>query len=268
MRTLAVMLAIGVCPPGHAGTEAAVPAERVEGPRPAPSLEFLQMTLLIRQMVLDAYDSNGTGTLSEQDRERLKKDALAARQEARKQFMARFDKDGDGKLSPEEYKAFREYMDKRRPGHGHGKPGDGPPPPPPPGDDAVKMRMVEIRTPERKKFMVAPGLFLLSRQMLLKKYDANADGRIDAKENGVIMKDAAACYQAKMKELMDRYDLDQDGVLSPVEKEQALADSHQDSPQDMDEEPDDIDLFIKANIMEVLLEESPLTSTPPAASQQ
>ena len=74
------------------------------------------------------------------------------------------------------------------------------------------------------------------------------------------MKDAAALYQARMKEMMDLYDLDQDGVLSPVEKEQALADSHKDSPLYAMEEPDDIDLFIRANISEVLLKEASVNS--------
>ena len=38
----------------------------------------------------------------------------------------------------------------------------------------------------------------------------------------------------------------------------ALADSHKDSPLYAMEEPDDIDLFIRANISEVLLKESPV----------
>ena len=84
------------------------------------------------------------------------------------------------------------------------------------------------------------------------------NGRIDPEEHAVVMKDAAALYQAKMKEMMELYDLDQDGVLSPVEREQALADSHKDSPLYAMEEPDDIDLFIRANISEVLLKESPV----------
>lgn len=79
-------------------------------------------------------------------------------------------------------------------------------------------------------------------------------------EHAAVMKDAAALYWARMKEMMDLYDLDQDGVLSPVEKEQALADSHKDSPLYAMEEPDDIDLFIRANISEVLLKEAPVNS--------
>ena len=122
------------------------------------------------------------------------------------------------------------------------------------------MPMVEIRTAARKRFMVAPGLFLLTRNMLMQKYDANGNGRIDPEEHAAVMKDAAALYWARMKEMMDLYDLDQDGVLSPVEKEQALADSHKDSPLYAMEEPDDIDLFIRANISEVLLKEAPVNS--------
>lgn len=81
---------------------------------PRPGLECLQVTLLIRQMVLDRYDSTGTGILSEQDKARLVEDARSARREARKAFLRKFDKDGDGRLSPEEYRAFREHVEKRR----------------------------------------------------------------------------------------------------------------------------------------------------------
>lgn len=255
-------LAFGFLPPAAGQTAASV--DRREGePVPRPGLECLQVTLLIRQMVLGRYDSTGTGILSEQDKARLVEDARAAQREARKKFLMQFDKDGDGKLSPEEYKAFREHVEKcrgsRRPDAAPDKRGELPPPPPPPGEGR-EMPMVEIRTAARKRFMVAPGLFLLTRNMLMQKYDANGNGRIDPEEHAAVMKDAAALYWARMKEMMDLYDLDQDGVLSPVEKEQALADSHKDSPLYAMEEPDDIDLFIRANISEVLLKEAPVNS--------
>ena len=66
------------------------------GTAPRPGLECLQVTLLIRQMVLDRYDTTGTGILSEQDKARLVEDARSARREARKAFLRKFDKDGDG----------------------------------------------------------------------------------------------------------------------------------------------------------------------------
>ncbi len=258
----AAALAFGYLKPAE-GESAASGDRRDAESVSRPGLECLQVTLLIRQMVLDRYDSTGTGILSEQDKARLVKDAHAARKEARKKFLMQFDKDGDGKLSPEEYKAFREHVEKirgsRRPPGPPDRQGGGPPPPPPPGEGPEPPR-VEIRTAGQKRFMVAPGLFLLTRNMLLQKYDANGNGRIDPEEHAAVMKDAAALYQARMKEMMDLYDLDQDGALSPVEREQALADSHQDSPLYAMEEPDDIDLFIRANISEVLLKEAPVNT--------
>lgn len=248
--------------PSATGQFAASGDRREAESAPRPGLECLQVTLLIRQMVLDRYDGTGTGILSGEDKARLVEDARAARKEARKKFLMQFDKDGDGKLSPEEYKAFREHVEKRR---GARRPDaapdrrDGTPPPPPPGEDQT-VPMVEVRTAGQKRFMVAPGLFLLTRNMLMRKYDANGNGRIDPEEHAAVMKDAAALYRARMKEMMDLYDLDQDGVLSPVEREQALADSHKDSPLYAMEEPDDIDLFIRANISEVLLKEAPVNT--------
>lgn len=247
LQSCSVMLALGAFTCANAQSGAVHEAAPVLVP-PAP--EALQLTLLIRQMVLDQYDSEGQGELSDQDKAALVKDARSARIEARKKFLATFDKDGDGKLSPEEYKAFREHMERSRHGRvDHGRGGASTPVSHPP------KQMVAIITPGKKHFMVAPGLFLLTKGMLLKKYDANGNGRIDPEEHALIMKDARALYDAEMQRMLDCYDLDQDGSLSPVEREQALVASYQDSPlYDMDD-PDDIDLFIKANISEILLNE-------------
>lgn len=247
LQSCSVMLALGACTCANAQPGAV--HEAAPGLVP-PAPESLQLTLLIRQMVLDQYDSEGKGELSDQDKAILVKDARSARIEARKKFLATFDKDGDGKLSPEEYKAFREHLERSRHGRAdRGREGASTPAAHPP------RKMVAIITPGHKHFMVAPGLFLLTKGMLLKKYDANGNGRIDPEEHALIMKDARALYDAEMQRMLDCYDLDQDGSLSPVEREQALVASYQDSPlYDMDD-PDDIDLFIKANISEILLNE-------------
>lgn len=107
------VLAFGLFP--FAAGQSVAPGDcgKIE-PVPKPGLECLQVTLLIRQMVLDRYDSTGTGILSDQDKARLVEDARVARREARKAFLRQFDKDGDGRLSPEEYRAFRKHVEKRR----------------------------------------------------------------------------------------------------------------------------------------------------------
>lgn len=264
-----VLICAATLAAGFPSFAAGQPSLSGDGPRgeaeavPKNDRERLQATLLIRQMVLDRYDTTGTGVLSEKDKTRLVEDARAARREARKKFMMQFDRDGDGKLSPEEYKTFREHVKKRRglrrlEASPAGR-RDGPAPSPSSGESEIPM--VEVRTPAQRRFMVAPGLFLLARNMLLEKYDANGNGRIEPEEHAVVMRDTAVLYQARMKEMVELYDLDRNGTLSSVEREQALANSHQDSPLYSMEEPDDIDLFIRANISEVLLKEVPADHT-------
>ncbi len=263
--------------------------QNVQPPMPAahempsePPSEILKMTLLIRQLVLDKYDGSGTGVLSEDDKKRLMADARDAGRAAKEAFIKRFDKDGDGKLSREEFEAFKVEIDKRRghgrphgkrmghgPGHGRGMGGRMGPPPHAGHGPAP---MVEFRTPGQKHFRVAPGLFLLSRNLFMTAYDKDGDGRVSPQEHELAVKDAETLYQTSMAELIERYDLDKDGKLSYVEREQALAESRRDSPLSGIEEPDDIDLFIRANLSEVLLDEvqdadSGEDNVPPAESE-
>jgi len=70
---------------------------------------------------IEKFDKNGDGKLDEAER----KEAAAAR---KADFIKRFDKDGDGKIGPEEKKAAAEAMKRRRGGpkpEGKGK-GKGP----------------------------------------------------------------------------------------------------------------------------------------------
>ncbi len=255
--------ALGFLQPGAA-------QQNVQHPMPNPgeaSPETLKMTLLIRRLALDKYDGSGTGVLSDEDKKRLMDDARDAGRAAKEAFIKRFDKDGDGKLSREEFEAFKAEVDKRRGhgapqgnrmgrGHGHGRAMGGRIGPQPHAGRGPAP-MVEFRTPGQKRFRVAPGLFLLTRNLFMAAYDKDGDGKVSPQEHALAVKDAEALYQASMAELIERYDLDKDGKLSYVEREQALAESRRDSPLSGIEEPDDIDLFIRANLSEVLLDEAP-----------
>jgi len=73
---------------------------------------------------IEKFDKNGDGKLDEAER----KEAMAAR---KADFLKRFDKDGDGKIGPEEKKAAAEAMKRRRggprpEGKGKGPKGKGP----------------------------------------------------------------------------------------------------------------------------------------------
>ena len=62
--------------------------------------------------LIEKFDTDGDGKLSEQEREAAK----AAMGEKRDAFIAKYDKDGDGKLNEEERKAAREeWKGKDRP---------------------------------------------------------------------------------------------------------------------------------------------------------
>lgn len=216
------------------------------------------MTLLLRQLILDKYGTEGCDALTDEQKAQLRKDAREARIKARREFAKRFDKDGDGKYSPEEFRTLRErskapFPRKGRPPH-RGRHGQDRPSP---------SAMVDVKTLGEKQFRVAPGLMLLTRNLLVEKYDVNKNGILDPTEHELVRKDAQELYQKLWQSLLDAHDVDQDGQLSPVEREQALASSHEDAPVGMDgsyEDEDLIDLFIQANMSEVLLKEDVSTT--------
>ncbi len=216
------------------------------------------MTLLLRQLILDKYGSEGCDSLTDEQKAQLRKDAREARKKARREFAKHFDKDGDGKYSPEEFRKLRERSKAPFPRNGlpshRGRYGQ---------DDSSQSAMIDVRTSGKKQFRVAPGLMLLTRNLLLEKYDANKNGFLDPTEREMVRKDAQALYRELWQSLLDTYDVDQDGQLSPVEREQALASSHEDAPMELDgsnEDVDLIDLFIQANMSDVLLKEDVSTT--------
>jgi hypothetical protein len=70
-------------------------------------------------------------------------------------------------------------------------------------------------------------------------------------------KDSHQLYEAKATEILTRYDLDGDGVLSQEEREQAMT-LRQSATESDDSTPDDIDLFIQESfdteVMDCLVE--------------
>ena len=79
--------------------------------------------------ILAKYDKNGDGKIDKEERAAIRKDMQARRQA----FINKYDKDGDGRLNPEEAKAatqdpeVQEMVSRMM--------GNNPPPPPPPHED-------------------------------------------------------------------------------------------------------------------------------------
>lgn len=214
------------------------------------------MTLLLRQLILDKYGTEGCDSLTDEQKAQLRKDAREARKKARREFAKRFDKDGDGKYSPEEFRKLRERSKSPFPRRGIPPHRDRHEP-----DSSSQSAMIDVKAPGKKQFRVAPGLMLLTRNLLIEKYDANKNGILDPAEHEMVRKDAQALYYELWQSLLDAYDVDQDGQLSPVEREQALAASHEDAPMGLDGSNEDlIDLFIQANMSDVLLKEDVSTT--------
>ncbi len=115
-----------------------------------------------REEILKKFDKNGDGKLDDDERKAAREAFMKKRggkgrggrpQFNREEIIKKFDKDGDGKLNDEERKALREAFMKRRGGKGGGGKGR-------PGGPGAR----------------------IDRAELLKKFDANGDGKLDDDE--------------------------------------------------------------------------------------
>lgn len=227
-------------------------------PQPGPdSGERLQFLLLARELLLEQYDSNRDGQLDDSEKAQLVKDADKAKNEARMRFIKRFDRNGDGKLSKGEVQEMRKVLKRERHDPAAADPVRRMLPPGPPRD-AKKQDKHEgvVRKLGKKRFEVRPSVVILMQGLVLRKYDANRNGRIDPDEYTAIRRDAATFYAKKTAELMALYDRDGDGKLDDTEK-QAVRDK-QDGQDEGDAAAgiqfDDIDLFLRRSFEEELME--------------
>jgi Ca2+-binding EF-hand superfamily protein len=60
------------------------------------------------------FDKDGDGQLSPDERKAMREDMKAQGEKRREEMLKKFDKDGDGKLSDEERKAMRDAMEAKR----------------------------------------------------------------------------------------------------------------------------------------------------------
>lgn len=149
--------------------------------------------------------------------------------ETRIRLMKKFDKDGDGRLSPEERKEAMEAMkgkaadlESLRQKHVEDvmnrfdKDGDG---------KLDKSELAGFLEEQRKMFdeqrrrMGPPRKFQPPKEILA-KYDKNGDGKIDAEERRAIFKDA----RERREKLVKKYDKNGDGILDDSERETLIKD--------------------------------------------
>ena len=173
----------------------------------------------LKKQLLEKFDANGDGTLTGAELQN-------AREAALKQFGAgagaaginfdeikkRFDRDGDGKLNPQEQAAAMAAFQKARAGRGlpatGGIPAGG-------GFGAPANGAGEGNKPR-------------SRDLKIKRFDRNGDGKLSDDEKAEAQKELKAKKgerpAGKLTEAMKKFDADDDGKLSDEEKAVAKKD--------------------------------------------
>lgn len=181
--------------------------------RPKMNPEMRGMAILGRTLVMEKYDKDKDGKISEEEIIVIKEDMKKERETRRAEMLKKFDKDGDGKLSKEERQAMREEWEKAHP-------------------DIVK-KMEERRAEMMKKFD-KDGDGKLSPEEREARHDAiDADrphrpgheGKGPHKKGKHGMDHRGAIAGAGMTLLMQKYDTDKDGVLSESEDAAMKADA-------------------------------------------
>ncbi len=196
------------------------PAQRVHAFRP-PSREQVAMRMMVRQLLLDRYDSNQDAELDADERRRLMEDAQAARKQQALAFVRRFDADGDGKLTPEESETMQQAMEERR--HAQAE-GEEPAQPQPRAGKRGQHHSQPRghRPPHPRMGKESRVVAFMVQQLTMDAYDADKNGHLDREESDRLREDGARLYQAREAELLSRYDADKDGALTKDELRAAL----------------------------------------------
>ena len=99
--------------PQAADEEEATPQRPRKHRRPQrPHMDKMarEMAYISHQLMLQAYDKDGSGQLEEQEMKVCRQDAQVLYNQRKADLLSRFDADQDGTISPDEYKAAMESM--------------------------------------------------------------------------------------------------------------------------------------------------------------
>ncbi|MCX8065032.1 MAG: EF-hand domain-containing protein [Candidatus Hydrogenedentes bacterium] len=175
----------------------------------------------------------GIGKVGKPDADIPERDVQARRQQKLEEMFKRIDKDGDGKISLDEFKAFPPPVPPRRPVPPFGGPGPVPPIPPRElGPQGHTPGMAPQGTPRR---IPSPGGKWISEA--LREADKDNDGEVtfdelrtvrpnmteerfkfmDVNNDGVITREDLEKWREKAKEKFQEADVDKDGKVSREE---------------------------------------------------
>lgn len=112
--------------------------------------------LIGHRLLLEKYDTDGDGKLSDDERKAVQEDAKKLHDAKKAEILAKFDKDGDGKLSDDERKAMREDWSKNHP--------------------EITEKMKEKRQQQLRQH----------REEMIKKFDTDGDGKLSDDERNAM----------------------------------------------------------------------------------
>ena len=159
--------------------------------RPGMNPEQMGMFIIGEQLVLEQYDTDKDGKLSDEEKAAVKAEIDKRMKARRDEMMKKYDKDGDGKLSDEEKKARAEdWKNSRdqRPGMGEGRRG-------PRGSEG---RPGSPNGPRRGGAM--DPVMMLGHDLIMEKYDTDKDGILSDSEKEALKADVKKAIQAKRAE--------------------------------------------------------------------
>lgn len=145
-----------------------------------------------RQRLLERFDTDGDGELSDTERaaakETIQAEREAHRAEMKARLLERFDDNGDGELDEAERETIREVL--------------GP---------MIRERAERGRRDDHRRDR--------ARREAMQRFDTNEDGRLDEDERAA----AKAHFEQKKAEVVARFDADGDGELDDAERQAARA---------------------------------------------
>lgn len=168
--------------------------------------------MLIRQLILEQYDTNQNGHLDRPERKQLRSQAREALHQQAALVAAKFDHDQDGKLSPAE----REEMRRSLRGRKNPCRADCPPAAPPATSAPPQPRRHHRMGPHERE------MAFISHRLMLQTYDRDNSGQLDETEMLACRKDAMALFEQRKAELLSRFDSDHNSYLSAAEYQAAL----------------------------------------------
>lgn len=177
-----------------------------------PGPRQIALRMLVRHLLLQHYDTDKNGIITPDEQEAICQEARESMFKQAKAVASRFDTDHDGQLSPEE----RERMRQSR----RGQRGEADAPP----HHKKFHRFSDKKRPHRRHHRMgrkARMMAYISQQLLVKTYDKDKNGQLDAQEMEAYHRDAMHLYAEREHELLHRFDSDSNGDISAAEFQKA-----------------------------------------------